>query len=156
MQCNSILFTLHFVCLLHTAQVNLVYITFCLFVCLLHTAQVNLIYITFCLFVYYQCKSILFTFVCLFVYYIQRKTSRTLQRLRRESIQLSNPAKLSVCLGGYDVSLETEQCYLNHCGMVHLIVKLFMTTPSHDVFLEVVQLAVAILNGGNADVQVSF
>ena len=79
-----------------------------------------------------------------------------MQKLRRESIQLSNPEKLSVCLGGYDVSLETEQCYLNHCGMVHLIVKLFMTTPSHDVFLEVVQLAVAMLNGGNADVQVSF
>ena len=79
-----------------------------------------------------------------------------MQRLRRESIQLSNPVKLSVCLGGYDVSLETEQCYLNHCGMVHLIVKLFMTTPSHNVFLEVVQLAVAMLNGGNADVQVSF
>ena len=91
-----------------------------------------------------------------FVCYVQRKTSRTLQRLRRESIQLSNPVKLSVCLGGYDVSLETEQCYLNHCGMVHLIVKLFMTTPSHNVFLEVVQLAVAMLNGGNADVQVSF
>ena len=58
------LFVCLFVCLLHTVQVNLVYITFCLFtmystsqsclhydlfVCLLCTAQVNHVYITFCL-----------------------------------------------------------------------------------------------------------
>ena len=140
---------------IYLRQYRRVLLLVCLFVCLLCAAQVNLVYITFCLFTMYSAsQSCLHYF--LFVYYIQRKTSRTLQRLRRESIQLSNPVKLSVCLGGYDVSLETEQCYLNHCGMVHLIVKLFMTTPSHNVFLEVVQLAVAMLNGGNADVQVSF
>jgi len=67
----------------------------------------------------------------------------------------SDPKKLAVCLGGYNVSLEEEQCYLNRCGVVHLIIKLIKTSPSHNVFLEVIELAVAMLNGGNPDVQVS-
>jgi len=67
----------------------------------------------------------------------------------------SDPRKLAVCLGGYNVSLEEEQCYLNRCGVVHLIIKLIKTSPSHNIFLEVIELAVAMLKGGNPDVQVS-
>jgi len=83
----------------------------------------------------------------------QLKTSGKTQLPRIEFP--SDTKKLAVCLGGYNVSLEEEQCYLNRCGMVHLIIKLIKTSPSQNVFLEVIQLAVAMLNGGNADVQVS-
>ena len=64
----------------------------------------------------------------------------------------SDPKKLAVCLGGYDIPLEEKQSYLNRCGVVHLIIKLIKT---HNVFLKVIELAVAVLSGGNADVQVS-
>ena len=68
---------------------------------------------------------------------------------------MSDPRKLAVCLGGYDIPLEEEQCYLNRCGVVHLIINLIQTNPSHKIFLAVINLAVAMLNGGNPVVQVS-
>jgi len=93
---------------------------------------------------------------CLFFCLPQRKTSRAKLQTRREKTEiLSDPKKLAVCLGGYDIPLEEEQCYLNRCGVVHLIINLIKTSPSHKIFLAVIQLAVAMLKGGNADVQVS-
>jgi len=96
-------------------------------------------------------------FCCFFFFGLpQFKTIRAKLQIKRERTEiLSDPKRLAVCLGGYDIPLEEEQCYLNHGGMVHLIIKLIRTSPSHNVFLEVIELAVAMLNGGNPDVQVS-
>jgi len=90
-------------------------------------------------------------FCFLFVYHSAKRAKLQIKRGKNPS----DLKKLAVCLGGYDILLEEEQCYLNRCGMVHLIIKLIKTSPSHNVFLKVIELAVAMLNGGNADVQVS-
>ena len=67
---------------------------------------------------------------------------------------LSDPKELAVCLGSVKVELAEVQCYLNRCGATTLIITQILSNPAHDVFLEAVKLAVAILHGGNKEVQV--
>ena len=47
------------------------------------------------------------------------------------------------------------QLKLNNHGMASLVIKQVSNAPSHPVFLEAVLLGVALLNGGNKQVQVS-
>ena len=103
-----------------------------------------------------QSQNAFLIFFCFVFCLPQRKPNRAKLEIKRDRTEiLSDPKKLAVCLGGYDIPLEEEQCYLNRCGVVHLIIKLIKTSPSHNVFLEVIELAVAMLSGGNPDVQVS-
>ena len=52
------------------------------------------------------------------------------------------------------VSLFEMQCRLDNCGASDLIVDLIMAQPNHRVFLEVLELAIALLEGGNYVIQV--
>ena len=74
--------------------------------------------------------------------------------VERKQATLSDPSTLAVCLGSLKVDLEQVQCYLSRKGLPILIIKIVTENPSHTVFLEAVKLAVALLNGGNREVQV--
>lgn len=47
------------------------------------------------------------------------------------------------------------QKILNRAGAADLVVDLIMKNPSHKVFVQSVELAIALLDGGNTEVQVS-
>ncbi|VDK41879.1 unnamed protein product [Anisakis simplex] len=55
-----------------------------------------------------------------------------------------------------ETSLHDVQCKLNSAGASDLVVDLIVQDPSHDVFLMSIQLAKALLHGGNHEVQTSF
>lgn len=73
---------------------------------------------------------------------------------REKELILCDPECLAVCLGPRKVELPTVQCYLNSCGLTNLIIKMITNSPHQEVFLEAVNLAVALLKGGNREVQV--
>ena len=52
------------------------------------------------------------------------------------------------------LKLEDVQSRLNQSGVTSLVIKLVMQCPGTEVTQEAVELAVALLNGGNPDVQV--
>ena len=53
------------------------------------------------------------------------------------------------------VTLFEMQCRLDACGTSDLIVDLIIAQPNHRVFLEVLELAIALLEGGNGVIQVT-
>lgn len=54
------------------------------------------------------------------------------------------------------VTLCEMQGRLDKCGASDLIIDLFMKQPNHRVFLEILELAIALLEGGNNSIQVGF
>ena len=62
---------------------------------------------------------------------------------------------LLVSLGDKDLTLDVVQTRLNYCKLTKLIVTIVKrSNVTHSVMLHSVNLAVAILNGGNQQVQV--
>ena len=47
------------------------------------------------------------------------------------------------------------QCHLDNHGASNLVVDLIMTNANHKVFLETIELGIALLEGGNGVIQVS-
>ncbi|KXJ16906.1 Inositol 1,4,5-trisphosphate receptor type 1 [Exaiptasia diaphana] len=54
------------------------------------------------------------------------------------------------------VTLFELQCHLDACGLSDLIVDLITTSPNHRIFQEVMEVAIALLEGGNPVIQRSF
>ena len=52
-------------------------------------------------------------------------------------------------------SLYDMQCMMDLNGATDLVIDLIMAAPSPNIFLESIQLAIALLDGGNGTVQVS-
>lgn len=52
-------------------------------------------------------------------------------------------------------TLFDMQCMMDVNGATDLCIDLIMAEPSPNIFLECIQLAIALLNGGNGAVQVS-
>lgn len=75
--------------------------------------------------------------------------------MSKDEEHLSDPNELAVSMGPVKQTLEKVQCYLNACGLTSLLVNLIMNSPPYMVFLETVNLSVALLNEGNMEVQVS-
>ena len=71
-----------------------------------------------------------------------------------DPFDLLDKDSLPVCLGNGDLSLHKVQCRLNDCKLAQLIIGLIKDHPAYEVFLKAVELAVALLNSGNKDVQV--
>ena len=46
------------------------------------------------------------------------------------------------------------QCHLDNHGASNLVVDLIMTNANHKVFLETIELGIALLEGGNGVIQV--
>lgn len=53
-------------------------------------------------------------------------------------------------------TLYDMQCMMDSNGATDLVIDLIMADPSANIFLECIQLAIALLVGGNGSVQVSF
>ena len=51
-------------------------------------------------------------------------------------------------------TLFDMQCMMDANGATDLVIDLIMAEPSPNIFLECIQLAIALLNGGNSAVQV--
>ncbi|XP_035209634.1 inositol 1,4,5-trisphosphate receptor type 1-like isoform X3 [Stegodyphus dumicola] len=54
-----------------------------------------------------------------------------------------------------EMTLAEVQCHLNEEGASNLVVELIMKNPSHAIFLESVELGIALLEGGNPVIQKS-
>ncbi len=52
------------------------------------------------------------------------------------------------------LSLPELQCMLDENGATDLVIDLIIGEPSHSVFLDCLYLAIALLEGGNENVQV--
>ena len=52
------------------------------------------------------------------------------------------------------VFLFAFQCHLDNHGASNLVVDLIMTNANHKVFLETIELGIALLEGGNGVIQV--
>lgn len=52
------------------------------------------------------------------------------------------------------VTLFEMQCHLDACGLSDLIVDLIIASPNHRIFQEVMEVAIVLLEGGNAVIQV--
>ena len=86
---------------------------------------------------------------------IARKTSMALPQTPSVFSSGINKDPLLVCLGKESLTLEQVQNQLDSCNLTKLIVKIIERSPPHPVVLEAVKLAVALLTGGNKQVQVS-
>jgi len=53
------------------------------------------------------------------------------------------------------VTLFELQCHLDACGLSDLIIDLIVTSPNHRIFQEVMEVAIALLEGGNPVIQVN-
>jgi hypothetical protein len=62
---------------------------------------------------------------------------------------------LLVCLGDSSITMDTVQNRLNSFGVTKLVVNTIMNNPSYNVMVRSINLAVAMLNGGNHNVQES-
>lgn len=54
------------------------------------------------------------------------------------------------------VTLFELQCHLDACGLSDLIVDLITSSPNHRIFQEVMEVAIALLEGGNPVIQVTY
>lgn len=61
---------------------------------------------------------------------------------------------LLVSLGNSSITLEVVQNQMNTSNVTKLVISIIKSGPSHPVMMEAVKLSVAILNGGNREVQV--
>lgn len=55
-----------------------------------------------------------------------------------------------------EMTLAEVQCHLDEEGASNLVVELIMKNPSNAIFLESVELGIALLEGGNPVIQVCF
>lgn len=75
---------------------------------------------------------------------------------KSDPFDLLDKDSLPVCLGNIELTLHKVQCRLNDCKLAQLIIGLIKDHPAYEVFLKAVELAVALLNSGNRDVQVDY
>lgn len=61
----------------------------------------------------------------------------------------------SIILTRAEMTLHEVQCHLNEEGASNLVVELIMSNPSHSIFVESVELGIALLEGGNSTIQKS-
>ena len=85
---------------------------------------------------------------------IARKTSITLPPPPIIFFNDVNKGPLLVSLGKNCLNLEEIQKVLDACNLTGLIVKIIKRSPPHGIVLEAIRLAVALLEGGNKQVQV--
>ena len=81
---------------------------------------------------------------------------------KSESIPKTGPKKAStqygpgaILLSRAEMTLSEVQCHLDKEGCSNLVVELIMTNPIHNIFLECVELGIALLEGGNSTIQKS-
>ncbi|XP_022242608.1 inositol 1,4,5-trisphosphate receptor type 1-like [Limulus polyphemus] len=60
-----------------------------------------------------------------------------------------------VLLSRAEMTLAEVQCHLDREGASNLVVELIMVNPNHSIFLESVELGIALLEGGNSVIQKS-
>ncbi len=85
---------------------------------------------------------------------IARKTSITLPAPTINFFNDVNKGPLLVSLGKNGLNLEEVQKTLDSCNLTGLLIKIIKRAPPHGIVLEAIKLAVALLEGGNKQVQV--
>ncbi|KAK2568121.1 Inositol 1 [Acropora cervicornis] len=75
---------------------------------------------------------------------------------RKTGSQLVNSGPGAEMLSRAGVTLFEMQCRLDKCGSSDLIIDLIMMQPNHRVFLDILEFAIALLEGGNNTIQKSF
>ena len=73
---------------------------------------------------------------------------------RKSASQLVNSGPGAEMLSRAGVTLCEMQGRLDKCGASDLIIDLIMMHPNHRVFLEILEFAIALLEGGNNTIQV--
>lgn len=73
---------------------------------------------------------------------------------KKSASQLVNSGPGAEMLSRACVTLCEMQGRLDKCGASDLIIDLIMKQPNHRVFLEILELAIALLEGGNSSIQV--
>lgn len=73
---------------------------------------------------------------------------------RKTGSQLVNSGPGAEMLSRAGVTLCEMQGLLDKCGASDLIIDLIMMRPNHRVFLEILEFAIALLEGGNNCIQV--
>lgn len=73
---------------------------------------------------------------------------------RKTGSQLVNSGPGAEMLSRAGVTLFEMQCRLDKCGSSDLIIDLIMMQPNHRVFLDILEFAIALLEGGNNTIQV--
>ncbi|CAM1154800.1 Uncharacterised protein g11412, partial [Pycnogonum litorale] len=58
-----------------------------------------------------------------------------------------------IMLNRANMTLAEVQCHLNRQGAANLVIELIMKNPSHSIFVESVELGIALLEGGNTIIQ---
>ncbi|XP_048589146.1 inositol 1,4,5-trisphosphate receptor isoform X2 [Nematostella vectensis] len=90
-------------------------------------------------------------------YAMTRDKKRSRERLsRKTSSQSCNSGPGATLLSRAGVTLFEMQCHLDACGTSDLIIDLIVATPNHRIFQEIMELAIALLEGGNGVIQKSF
>ena len=74
---------------------------------------------------------------------------------KKTASQMANSGPGAEMLSRAGVTLCEMQGRLDKCGTSDLIIDLIMVQPNHRVFLEILELAIALLEGGNISIQVS-
>ena len=54
-----------------------------------------------------------------------------------------------------EITLQDLQCHLDREGASNLVVELIMSNPNYSIFVESVELGIALLEGGNSAIQKS-
>ena len=86
--------------------------------------------------------------------YFKNEDIFTKKEKKRESYLATNGPG-NVYLTRANRSLYEMQCMMDQNGATDLVIDLVMEDPSPSVFHESIQLAIALLEGGNGSVQVS-
>ena len=73
---------------------------------------------------------------------------------KKTASQMVNSGPGAEMLSRAGVTLCEMQGRLDKCGASDLIIDLIMKQPNHRVFLEILELAIALLEGGNNSIQV--
>ena len=73
---------------------------------------------------------------------------------KKTASQMVNSGPGAETLSRAGVTLCEMQGRLDKCGASDLIIDLIMVQPNHRVFLEILELAIALLEGGNNSIQV--
>lgn len=73
---------------------------------------------------------------------------------KKTGSQLVNSGPGAEMLSRAGVTLCEMQGRLDKCGASDLIIDLIMMQPNHRVFLEILEFAIALLEGGNNSIQV--
>lgn len=72
-----------------------------------------------------------------------------------ESNLVSVPWEFSLLMLLPTFSRTEVQCHLDREGASNLVAELIMKNPSHKIFVETVELGIALLEGGNSVIQQS-